>query len=72
MRKFYLLLAEYMDQQRLLDSRTFKLLAIHMKDPPDPGVIFPSLRVDDEPRADDNDDAIFRSVAASLTQYGNR
>ena len=41
-----------------------------MKDPPEPGVLFPSLRTAD--RRDDEDagdDAIFQSVASSLTQY---
>ena len=71
LRKFYLLLGEFYDAQRTLDSRTFKMLAVHLREPPDPGDLFPSLRVSKkEPDADDS--AIFQQVSSSLMPYAGK
>jgi hypothetical protein len=39
-----------------------------MKDPPEPGVLFPSLKTrNDDAEVEKNDDLIFQQVAASLS-----
>jgi hypothetical protein len=45
------------------------LLSAHMKDPPDPGTLFPSLAGRTGVQPDADDDSIFMQVAASLTPY---
>ena len=45
------------------------LLAVHMKDPPDPGDLFPSLRRGRKSEPDADDAAIFQQVSASLMPY---
>lgn len=44
-------------------------IAVHMKDPPDPGVLFPSLAGRTGVQPDADDDSIFMQVAASLTPH---
>lgn len=71
-RKFFLLLAEWQDGQRAVDARVYRLLAVHMKEPPEPGDLFPLLRARAEPEPEDGagDETIFQQVAASLGNYG--
>jgi hypothetical protein len=75
LRKFFLLLAEYYDQQWVEDNRLFQLIRIHFKEAPPPGAFFPLLgdggaRVpapvlnDDDPDIDDQ--IAFQAVAASI------
>ena len=73
MRKFFLRLIEWHDGQRALDMRAYKSMCVHMKDPPEPGLIFPSLRTDGSSASDDvdpDDDTVFQQVAASLSAFG--
>lgn len=58
-----------MDEQRLADSRAYKLMAVHMKEPPDAGVLFPSLRAAAPDPEDAEDVSIFQAVTASLSPY---
>ncbi len=72
MRAFYLLLGEFWFRQRLEDARFYKLISVWCKDPPEPGEVFPSLRVDGAAsEADDleDDELIFQRVAGSLMPY---
>jgi hypothetical protein len=69
LRKFYLLLGEHIDRERMADSRAYKMIAPHLKEPPDPGILFPSLRDRSAANADANDAAIFQQVSASLMPY---
>ena len=72
LRKFYLRLGEWQDAQRDADSRAYKMIAPHLKDPPDPGDIFPSLRGRSQVRKDVDDDAVFQQVAASFAKYSGK
>lgn len=72
MRKFYLLLSEWYFEQRLKDSRAYKLLCVHLKDPPKAGNLFPFLREQEDDVPDDSmesDFANFHAITASLTPY---
>ena len=59
-----------MDAQRLLDSRTYKMIAVHMKEPPEAGKMFPSLRTHKDVNEDMDDDTIFQRVAMSMSKFG--
>jgi hypothetical protein len=72
LRKFYLRLGEWTDGERRMDSRTYKTLAIHMKDPPPPGDLFPSLRMRAAREAEEDDAAIFQQVAGALMPYAGK
>ncbi len=70
-RKFFLLLAEWQDGQRTIDARVYRLLAIHMKEPPEPGDLFPLLRQrHTEVEDGEGDETIFQQVSAAMSSYG--
>ena len=53
--------------------RVYKVICTQLKEPPEPGDIFPLLRdLPDSPREErePDDEFVFQAVTASLTQYG--
>jgi hypothetical protein len=72
LRKFYLLLAEYYEQERLMTDRFYKLICCHLKEPVAAETLFPLMRREDpaDPDGDEVDDETnFRAVTASLMPY---
>jgi hypothetical protein len=73
LRKFYLLLAEWYAQQRLIDSRFYKLICSHLTKAPDPHDVFPLLDSvsDEDLESGPEDDLLsFQQATAALTSYG--
>lgn len=71
MRKFYLLWGEWCYQQRLEESRFYKLICVHCKTPPDLK-LFPFLDIDTEEEQEptpESDVMNFQAITASLTPY---
>lgn len=53
--------------------RAFKLLAVHLKETPEPGDLFPSLREYGKTAEQDVDDStIFQQVSSSLMPYAGK
>jgi hypothetical protein len=64
-----LLLAEFYTQQRIQDSRTYKLMLPHMgADPPKAEELFPLLKTVVDPDDEDNVEMIFHSVVGTLSK----
>lgn len=73
LRKWYLLLAEWYTQQRLIDSRWYKLICCHCAKAPEAGAVFPLLAgltaAPDEPDYED-DVMSFQQTTAVLSTAG--
>lgn len=72
LRQFYLLLAEWYNEQRLLDIRAYRFVVTQYSEAPVPGDVFPLLKETPKIRPveevdPDRDDVIFHMVTASMT-----